>query len=78
IEERANRNISIGALHATLSRLEEKGYLTSFMGEATSKRGGRKKRYFQLTTDAKSALSAMKELRQSLWNDAQINLGYSK
>ncbi len=78
IEKRAKRSISIGALHSTISRLEEKGYLISYMGEATSKRGGRKKRYFELTTDAKSALSAMKELRESLWNESQVNLGFSK
>lgn len=78
IEARANRSISIGALHSTISRLEEKGYLTSYMGEATAKRGGRKKRYFELTADAKLALSAMKELRDDLWNESQVNLGYSK
>ncbi len=78
IEKRANRTISIGALHSTISRLEDKGYLTSFLGGATAERGGRKKRYFELTADAKSALTAMKELRESLWNESQVNLGLSK
>lgn len=78
IEKRANRSISIGALHSTISRLEDKGYLTSYMGEATSKRGGRKKRFFELTVDAKEALNAMKSLRDELWNESQVNLGFSK
>lgn len=78
LENRANRSISIGALHSTISRLEDKGYLTSYMGEATAKRGGRKKRFFELTADAKSALADMKELRESLWNESQIQLGYNE
>ena len=77
IEQRADRSISTGALHSTISRLEDKGYLTSYMGEATAKRGGRKKRYFELTADAKQALAAMKELRDNLWNESQVNLGLS-
>lgn len=78
IELRANRSISIGALHSTISRLEDKGYLTSYMGEATAKRGGRKKRYFELTADAKEALNAMKSLRDDLWSESKVNLGLSK
>ena len=41
IEERAGRNASIGAVYATLERLEKKGLIRSRMGEATPERGGR-------------------------------------
>jgi PadR family transcriptional regulator len=40
IEERTGRNISIGAVYATLERLEAKGYVSSFTGEPTPERGG--------------------------------------
>lgn len=50
IEQRLNRKVSIGALQTVLRRLEGKGYLTSEFGEATNVRGGKRKRYFSLTT----------------------------
>ena len=74
INERTNRNLSIGSLHSTLTRLEEKGYLTSYKGEPTNERGGKRKRYFQLTNSAKSVLQEMKSLRDELWNGAQTEL----
>lgn len=78
IQKRANRTISVGALHSTISRLEDKGYLKSHVGGATAERGGRKKRFFELTADAKEGLAAMKELRDSLWNSSQVSLDISK
>lgn len=49
IETRAGREVTIGALYATLSRLEDKGYVATRQGEATPERGGRAKRYYRLT-----------------------------
>ncbi len=49
IETRAKRTVSIGALYATLTRLEEKGLIASRLGEATAQRGGRAKRHFEIT-----------------------------
>lgn len=74
INERANRNLSLGALHSTLTRLEEKGFITSYMGEPTSERGGRRKRFFELTSSAINALNEMKNLRDELWSGSKINL----
>lgn len=77
IKQRANRGLSIGALHSTLTRLEEKGFITSYMGEPTQERGGRSKRYFELTESAKQALNEMKNLRDELWANSKINLSIS-
>ena len=74
IEARADRAISIGALHSTIARLEEKGYLKSYLGGATQERGGRRKRYFQLTHSGKAALHDIKNLRDDLWKESKINL----
>ena len=49
IEECAQRRVTPGALYTTLERLEQKGSLTSREGEATPMRGGRAKRFYQLT-----------------------------
>ena len=42
------RDVSIGALYTTLTRLEDKGLIRSAKGEATAERGGRAKKYFEI------------------------------
>lgn len=69
IERRLDRKVSLGAMHATLVRLEDKGLLRSRLGEATSKRGGKRKRHFQVTRAGQEALTATREARESLWRD---------
>ena len=49
IEETTGRKCSIGALYTTIERLENKGLLKTWMGEATPQRGGRAKRMVQVT-----------------------------
>lgn len=61
IEERIGRNISIGAVYATLERLEAKGYVSSFTGEPTPERGGRAKRMFRLEAAGKRALQVSEQ-----------------
>jgi PadR family transcriptional regulator PadR len=61
IEERTGRNLSIGAVYATLERLEAKGYVSSFTGEPTSERGGRAKRHFRIEADGQQALRASQQ-----------------
>lgn len=68
IKSQVNRSISMGALHTTLSRLEQKGFLSSEMGGATQERGGRRKRIYELTSDGKVALKEAKDIRANLWN----------
>src|ERR1044071_3459293 len=57
IEEATGRSVSVGALYATLSRLEEKGLIRSWMGEATAERGGRAKKYFKIEAPGQQALA---------------------
>ncbi len=49
IEARTDREVSIGAVYATLDRLEAKGYVKSRLGEPTPERGGRSKRLLRVT-----------------------------
>ncbi len=67
IEKRLSRTVRLGALHATLVRLENKGYLSSAYGEPTKKRGGKRKRYFTVTTYGQKALKSTMQTRQQLW-----------
>jgi PadR family transcriptional regulator, regulatory protein PadR len=55
-----------GALYTTLDRMEEKGLVRSWMGEATAQRGGRPKRYFAITKIGRTALVNAQQAYQSL------------
>ena len=68
METRLKRSVSIGSLQTVLKRLEEKGYLSSELGEATKVRGGKRKRYFTVTNLGKETLKQAKEQRLGLWN----------
>ena len=70
IESRIGRRHSLGAIYTTLERLEGKKYIISREGEATFERGGRKKRYFELTalgqTVINDALDATNKLSKGI------------
>ena len=62
-----NRKLNLSAVHVTLYRLEDKGFVRSYMGGATSERGGRRKRYFELTSAGLAVLQTLQEQRLKLW-----------
>ncbi len=68
LKSQTKRNVTISAAHKALVRLENKGYLSSYMGGATEERGGRNKRLYLLTKTGKSAVNQSKELRNQMWN----------
>jgi DNA-binding PadR family transcriptional regulator len=68
LRQRANRTVSLSAVHIALYRLEEKGYLTSEMGGATLSRGGRKKRIFSVTAEGREIVSEIQQVRSQFWN----------
>lgn len=49
IEQAAKRSCSTGALYTTIDRLESKGLIETWIGEATAERGGRAKRMVRVT-----------------------------
>ena len=60
VRKATGRDLTIGTIHKTLMRLEEKGHVTSRMGEASPRRGGRAKRHYEVTP------AGLKVLRASL------------
>jgi PadR family transcriptional regulator PadR len=78
IKQRHKRKLSIGALHTTLTRLEEKGFIKSSMGEPSAERGGRRKRFFEVTNRGKVALHSIKERRDELWALSKAKLSLTK
>lgn len=77
IHESIKRDISIGAIYTTLDRLQDKGYVKSRLGEATSKRGGRAKKYFEVTAQGRRALKEVRENLEVLWQGIQISAAAS-
>ncbi len=67
-ESQTQRAVSIGAVHSTLNRLSEKGFLTSAMGDSSPERGGRRKRIYTITAVGRRVLTASKDFKVSLWN----------
>lgn len=67
-EAQTNRAVSIGAVHSTLNRLGEKGFLTSEMGASTAERGGRRKRIYTITASGQRALQESRDFKVSLWD----------
>jgi DNA-binding PadR family transcriptional regulator len=70
IERRTGRPVSRGAVYVTLSRLSDKSYLESRMGEPTAERGGRAKRLYRVRPSGvlalKSCLAALDRMRAGL------------
>jgi PadR family transcriptional regulator, regulatory protein PadR len=70
------RRCSIGALYTTIDRLETKGLLKTWMGDATPERGGRAKRMVQVTSKgvhaARDFYNAVTRIsRNASWADNQ-------
>jgi len=66
IEFRIKREVSIGAVYATLDRLETKGYVKSYQGDPTPERGGRSKRFFRVTAKGVAAVNRTQRALQSM------------
>lgn len=58
IEARTARRLSISAVYTALERLEQKGFVRSWVGEPTAQRGGRRRKYFTLQPAGARALRA--------------------
>ena len=68
VEKATARSISIGAVYAALSRLEEKGFLRSSMTEAVAQRGGKSKRVYSVTPNGLRTAKDLHRVRERIWN----------
>lgn len=69
--------LSVGAVYVPLKRLKKRGYLTSWDSEPTEERGGRSKRFFELTSKGVSALQQVKTVQEKSWADLpEVGLGW--
>ena len=75
IERRASRAPALGAVYATLSRLEHKGLLRSHEGEKTPVRGGRARRHYTLSALGVRVLREAREAQERLWEGLELDRG---
>lgn len=68
ISVQTERKVNISAIHTTLDRLENKGFLSSELGGATATRGGRRKRIFTMTNSGRKVLEETRAMRNKLYN----------
>ena len=67
LKQRADRAATISTIYVTLMRLEEKGYVRSWMGEPTGERGGKAKRYFKVRPEGVDTLESVRAVRERMW-----------
>lgn len=77
IELRTKREVSIGAVYATLDRLEGKGFVKSRRGDPTPERGGRSKRFFNVTAKGVAVVNRAQRALHSMTEGLDLIRSYS-
>ena len=73
VKQLIDRDVSIGALYATIDRLEKKHLITTRSSQPTPERGGRAKRYLTITPQGLDTLKATKKSLDILWHGLKLN-----
>lgn len=69
VAQRLKRRVTVGAVHATLERLERKALVTSSLGSGTPVRAGRPRRFYRTTPAGIRALNEARAAFDALWRD---------
>ena len=74
IESRVGRDVPLGSVYAALGRLEDKGYVTSRLGEPTAARGGKAKRFFKVTPTGMREVYGFRRTLVNMWQGLPVAL----
>ena len=69
VEANTGIHMSVGAVYVPLERLTKRRLLQAHTGDPTPERGGRSKRYYQITTDGLAALHEIQRLHRVMWSN---------
>ena len=72
LETQTGRRVSRASVYVALKRLEKKGLIASTLGEPTPERGGRAKRFFQISPLAERRLQEAHEALTRMWSGLPI------
>ena len=67
LEEKLRKKVNVSAVHVALKRMENKGFVESSYGGITNERGGRRKKYYSITSIGKKVLDQQYEVRTSIY-----------
>ena len=67
IEQTTGRRVALASVYAALERLEDRGWVSSRMGESTAERGGRAKRYFRVNAEGVRRVREAKRTLVKMW-----------
>ncbi len=67
IEQTTGRSVALASVYAVLERLEDRGWVSSRVGESTAQRGGRAKRHFRVTTTGVRRVREAKGVLVKMW-----------
>ena len=74
IQHRAGRDLTLGTIYKTLTRLEDKGLVVSHVGDPTPERGGRRTRCYVVTPAGKRSLQASLATIQRMTSGLDVGL----
>ncbi len=69
VVQKTGNKVAVSSVYFPLERLVRKGYLESFKGDPTPKRGGMRKKYYALTREGVNVLQENRELNRTIWTD---------
>ena len=72
LEHTAGRQVTFGTVYGTLDRLEAKGYITSWHADPEPVRGGRARRYFEVSPQGELALARARDMTSKMWDGVQL------
>ena len=72
IEQQTGRDVALGSVYAALDRLARKGYVSSMLGDPTPERGGRAKRYFQITARGVKEVRDAQQMLTNMWRNLSV------
>lgn len=72
LAEEGGRDVTPPTVYSALDRLESKGWVSSSLGEPTTERGGRAKRYFRVEPEGVAVLREARARMDRLWQDAPL------
>ena len=67
VESQAGRRVSLGTIHLTMTRLEERGFVESWIGEPTGGRGGKGRRHYRVTPEGVAVLQETRRIVEEMW-----------
>jgi len=72
IAERTRRDVSLGAIYKSLDRLEDRGFVTSRMGDPTPERGGRRKKHYRIAAVGQRAVKQSLETLRRMTEGVEL------